>query len=238
MTTSSVPDVEIAALDHAQIGLKPWRWPFAVERREAIDRDFAELQRRRSAVWNGRVLLLNRYIVASGVLQGTCFETDYASLCAWRAWKFPDTGVHNFFAAAALQSADGAFLVGDMASSTANAGLITFPCGTPEPADVDARGALDLPGHLGREMLEEVGIRLSELGAEPGWTMVRDGGYLALVKRLMSPQSAEALCARIMAYIAGEQRPEFTGIRILRSQADFDPGMPRFVTAYLRHFWS
>jgi 8-oxo-dGTP pyrophosphatase MutT (NUDIX family) len=237
MSPSSATDIEIVALDRAEVVLEPWAWRFAVERRGEIDRHFAEFQRRRSAVWNGRILLLHRCAIASGILRGACFETDYASFCAWRDWHFPDSDVCNFFAAAALKSADGAFLLGEMAASTANAGLLTFPCGTPEPGDLNEGGALELATHLGRELLEETGIDIGELAAAPGWTMVRDGRYLALVKQLTAPQTAEALRARMTAYIAGEQNPEFTAVRIVRSRSDFDPAMPRFVTAYLTHFF-
>jgi hypothetical protein len=238
MAVSSATDIDTVALDRVEIARERWSWRFAVERRAEIDRHFAEIQRRPSAVWNGRILLLHRHAICGSMLRGACFETDYASLLAWRDWGFPDTGVHNFFAASALECADGAFLVGEMAPSTANAGLLTFPCGTPEPNDLDKTGALDLPGHLGRELLEEVGISLGELGAAPGWTMVREGSYLALVKRLRAQQSAEALRARIMAYLAAERHPEFIAIRIVRSAADLDSAMPRYVRAYLRHFWS
>lgn len=238
MTPSSATDIEIAALDAAEISLEPWHWPFAAGRRAEIDRHFAHLKQERAGVWNGRILLLHRRAVCDGTLRGACFETDYASLCAWRDWDFPDSRVYNFFAAAALECSDGAFVMGEMAASTANAGLLTFPCGTPEPNDLDKGGAVDLVGHLGRELLEEVGIGLGELETAPGWMMVRDRSYLALVKRLRAQQSAEALRTRIMTYIAREEHPEFVGIRIVRSAADFDAAMPGYVRAYLRHFWS
>jgi 8-oxo-dGTP pyrophosphatase MutT (NUDIX family) len=237
VTSSSAPDAEIVALDRAEIALEPWSWTFAADRRDEIDRYFARLQRERSGVWNGRALLLNRYVIEDGVLRGACFETDYASLCAWRDWMLPDTGVYNIFAAAALQAADGAFLVGEMAPDTATAGLLYFPCGTPEPDDVDAGGTLDLGGNLRRELLEETGIEISELTAEPGWSLVRDRGYLALLKRMTARQNAEQLRARIVRHNAHETRPEFTDIRIVRSPADLDPRMPRFVTAFLEHAW-
>lgn len=238
MNRSSAPNIEIAALDRAEIAFELWSWPFAAARRGDIEAYFAALQRRRSGVWNGRVLLLKNYAIGAGMLRGTCFETDFASFCAWRDWGFPDASVYNVFAAAALESADGAFLVGEMAASTASAGSIYFPCGTPEPGDVDAFGFLDLAGSAGRELLEETGIGIGELNAEPGWTMVRDRCYLALLKRLTSPQNAEALRARIMDHVGREERPEFTSIRMVRSPADFDPAMPPFVTAFLTHIWT
>jgi 8-oxo-dGTP pyrophosphatase MutT (NUDIX family) len=239
VTTSSAPEIEIAALDRTEIVLEPWSWHFATERREEINRHFAEILRKRSGgVWNGRIVLLNRCAVSDRTLRGACFETDFASFCAWRDWEFPDPTVLNIFAVAALQSADGAFVVGEMAPSTVSGGKVYFPCGTPEPIDVDPRGQLDLEANLARELTEETGIAIGEVRADPGWTMVRDRCYLALLKRLTAPMNAVELRARIMRYLAGEHRPEFTDIRLIRSPADFLPVMPPFVTAYLRDFWS
>lgn len=233
-----MPDIEISTLDRAHITFAPWAWPFAIAARGKIDDYFTKLQRGRPGVWNGRVLLLNRHEISARVLRGSCFEADFASFCAWREWQCPDAGVANVFAAATVRSADGAYLVGEMASDTAAAGKLYFPCGTPEPDDLDADGVLDLEGNVRRELLEETGLDAAELAAEPGWSLVRDGGYIALLKTLKARQSAQELRDRIMRYIESEQRPELVDIRILRSPADFDHAMPRFVTAFLTHCWS
>jgi 8-oxo-dGTP pyrophosphatase MutT (NUDIX family) len=238
VASSSAPNAEIAALDRAEIVFEPWSWPFAAVRRGEIDAYFADLCGQRSGIWNGRVLLLNGFTVEDRALRGTCFETDYASFCSWRDWGFPDKNIYNVFAASALRSADGAFLVGEMAASTANAGLVTFPCGTPEPADLDASGRLDLAANLGRELLEETGIAIGEVRVEPGWTMVCDRSYLAFVKVVSAPENADALRTRIMRHLASEQRPEFIDIRIVRSPADLEPAMPPFVTEFLTGLWS
>jgi 8-oxo-dGTP pyrophosphatase MutT (NUDIX family) len=234
---SSVPDIEIATLDRVEIVLEPWSWPFAAARRDEIDRHFAALQRQRSGIWNGRILLMHRWAIDDRVLRGACFESDYASLCAWRDWNHPDRGVHNFFAAAALRSSDGAYLVGEMAGDTAAAGLLNFPCGTPEPDDIDAHGRFDIGANLGRELLEETGIAVAELACEPGWTVVRDGGFVGLVKLATARQRADELRARIMRYLANEARPEFTDIRIVRDPADLGPPMPPFMIAFLDAMW-
>jgi hypothetical protein len=103
------PNIQIIGFDRIEIAVEPWRWEFAITRREEIDRHFAGRQRERPALWNGRVLLLNSYEIRNGVLRGSSFETDYASFLAWRDWDFPDGGVFNIFAAAALRGADGAY---------------------------------------------------------------------------------------------------------------------------------
>ena len=236
-SSSSASKVEVVALDDAEILLEPWTWRFALDRRDEIAHHFAKLQSERSGVWNGRVLLLNRYAIRDRVLRGACFETNFASLCAWRDWMPPDTGAYNFFVVAALQAADGAYLVGEMASDTAAAGRIYFPCGTPEPDDIGAGGAFDLAGNLRRELLEETGIELTELAAAPGWNLVRDHGFIGLLKRVTGRQTADELRQRILSNLAQQTRPEFTDIHIVRGPADLDPRMPPFVVAFLEHAW-
>ena len=76
-------DGQIVRVDNIEIAIEPWSWRFAIAYRNEIDRHFARLQLERSALWNGRALLLNRYAIRDGVLRGSCFETDYASLLAW-----------------------------------------------------------------------------------------------------------------------------------------------------------
>jgi 8-oxo-dGTP pyrophosphatase MutT (NUDIX family) len=178
-----------------------------------------------------------RFAIESGVLRGSSFETDYASFLAWRDWGCPDAGVFNVFAAAALQAADGAYLVGRMAPFTSSAGQWLFPCGSPDPKDVSA-GTLDLAGSARRELFEETGLDIGAMQAETGWTMVRDNGFVALIKRVIASESAEDLRTRIVRHLAGEAQPEFSEIRILRGIADVDKDMPPFLRAYLAAAWS
>ena len=160
-------------------------------------------------------------------------STDYASFLAWRDWGCPAVGVFNIFAAAALQSADGAFLLGQMAPFTSSPGQWVFPCGTLDPDDISSAGMLDLVGSLGRELFEETGLDIDVCQVEPGWTLVRDGGFVALMKRIMVNESAEQLRANIMHHLANEAQPEFTAIRIVRKLTDVDPDTPRFYVHYL-----
>ena len=234
-----MPDIEIVALDRAEIVVEPWSWPFAADRRDEIDRYFARLQRERSGVWNGRALLLNRYAIGDARTARRLFRDRLCQPSAPGAIGiFPIASVYNIFAAAALQAADGAYLVGEMAPDTAPAGALYFPCGTPEPDDIDAGGALDLAGNLRRELREETGIDIGELAAEPGWTLVRDRGYIALMKRLDGAAKRRRACAPAScATSRAKARPELTDIHIVRGPADIDPRMPRFVVAFLEHAW-
>jgi 8-oxo-dGTP pyrophosphatase MutT (NUDIX family) len=124
-----------------------------------------------------------------------------------------------------------------MAPFTSIAGQWLFPCGTPDPKDVRA-GMLDIPGSARRELFEETGLDIGTMRAEAGWTMVRENGFVALIKRVVAAEGADDLRARIMRHLASEAQPEFSDIRILRSIADVDDDMPSFLRAYLAAAWS
>jgi 8-oxo-dGTP pyrophosphatase MutT (NUDIX family) len=220
-------------VDRLELAFVPKPWAFAVECRAEIEAYFGALQKQKPALWNGRVLLLHRQVVAEGVFCGAYLETDYASFSAWSHWGRPAAAaVHDCFGAAAILSADGAFLLGRMAAQTLNAGQIYFPAGTPDPSDiVDSK--VDLDFSVRRELKEETGLDAADFAAEPGWTTVVDGGLIVQIKVLRSNQGAEALRTRILDQLGREQQPEFSDIRIVRGVAGFDAAMPGFVTAFL-----
>ena len=229
-------DPTVFPIDHLDLIFDPRPWPFAAERRADIDAFFAKLQREKPAVWNGRALVMYECAIAERVLRGRYLETDYASFAAWCTWDRPPAGAYDGFGAGALIAADDAALVGVMGPQNFNAGRIYFPCGTPDPSDI-IDGKVDLDFSVRRELKEETGIDAAELTVEPGWTTVVDGPYRAQIKTLRSRENAEILRERMLAHLASEEEPELSDIRIVRGPADFDPAMPRFVTAFLRYYF-
>jgi 8-oxo-dGTP pyrophosphatase MutT (NUDIX family) len=228
--------VSIFHTDRLDLVFMPKAWSFADARRADIDAHFAALQRERPTLWNGRILLMHEHSVAGGVFGGAFLETDYASFRAWHDWGTPAVGVSDCFGAAAIIAADGAVLLGVMAPHTANAGRIYFPAGTPDLSDV-ADGKIDLDFSMARELLEETGLAVAQLRAEPGWTTVVDMPLIVHIKVLRSGEGADALRARILNHLARERQPELSGIRLVRGLDDLDPMMPAFVTGFLTHFW-
>jgi 8-oxo-dGTP pyrophosphatase MutT (NUDIX family) len=214
------------------LAVRPIVWPFAEERRAEIAAHFAEKQRERPKIWNGRVLLGRDAAFAGGHLSATYFETDFASFLAWRDWGFPDKAVFNGFGMGALRSSDGAFIMGEMAQHTANAGRIYFPSGTPDLDDV-AEGALDIPGSVIRELGEETGLTAADYCAEPEWHCVVSGPAIAMMQVLNLDMPGEEARARIEANLAREDEPELSAIHLVRGVNDLRPTMPRFVTAFI-----
>ena len=90
---------------------------------------FAGVQREKPQVWNGRILLGRNPVFTGAGFRASYFETDFASFLAWRDWGFPDRDVFNGFGMGALRCADGAFVLGEMAPHTANAGTRLFSVG-------------------------------------------------------------------------------------------------------------
>src|SRR3954454_594930 len=209
------------------LAVRPIVWPFAEERRDEIAAHFAEKQRERPKIWNGRVLLGRDAMFADDHLSATYFETDFASFLAWRDWGFPDKAVFNGFGMGALRTSDGAFVMGEMAQHTANAGRIYFPSGTPDLDDV-RDGALDIPGSVVRELGEETGLSAADYRAEPDWHCVVTGPSIAMIQIINLDMPGDVARARIEANLAGEAEQELSAIHLVHVMSDLTPSMPPF----------
>jgi hypothetical protein len=215
------------------------KWPFAIEERDAINLHWDKLSAKNPRLFNGRVFLnFERRIETVGdqrVLKGTAAAVDFKAFLAWRDFGFPDRGVRNCFAMAALLSADGAFVLGRMSENTANAGKIYFAAGTPDLSDVKD-GALDLEGSVARELLEETGIGPNEVSFAPGWTVVFEGPRIACMKITRSGLAASEINARFEEFRARQAEPELDALHPVFSVGDLNESrMPGFTLRYLRH---
>jgi hypothetical protein len=223
----------IHRLTTLDLKVKPGPWAFAQARRGEIEAHFVKVREARPEIWNGRVLLGRNAVRTGSHLSAEYFETDFASFLAWRDWGFPDREVFNGFGMGALLSADGAFVLGEMGSHTANAGRIYFPAGTPDPDDV-RDGMLDIEGSIMREVEEETGLAPADYAMDVQWNCVLTGPSMALIRVLRVDMPGEALRDRIEQRLAGEKRPELRAIHLVRGLADLSPAMPCFVTAFLK----
>ena len=218
----------------------PTRWTFAERQATSIATHWARLTKAKPSLFNGRVLLLGQREIETGAdgvirMRGVFFETDYADFLAWADFGHASEPVDNCFSMAALRSDDGAFLLGEMAHHTYNAGQIYFPAGTPDPDDVfDDR--VDLEASARRELFEETGLIAAEANIQPGWTLVITPQRIACMKLMTLPLPAARLKARIEAYLARDPLAEFSRMHIVRAPEDIDEArVPVFVADYLRH---
>jgi 8-oxo-dGTP pyrophosphatase MutT (NUDIX family) len=226
--------VPVAIHRVTQLDLKcdRWTWPFAVERRADVDAHFALQQAEKPQLWNGRVLLGRNPVFGGDRLSADYFEADFASFLAWRDWGFPDGSVFNGFGMGALRGNDGAFVLGEMAGHTANAGRIYFPSGTPDLDDL-REGMVDIAGSVAREVEEETGLTAVDYRADEHWDCVVSGAAIAIIRILNVDMPGEALRQKILANLATHTSPELSAIHLVRDTSDFTPAMPRFVTAFI-----
>ncbi len=225
---------EVAAID---IRLSAEPWDFAAAHAAEIEANWQRRRRDNPALYNGKVLLVGKVALDAAPqgarLEGACFVAEYKAFQAWRDLGWPGEA-RNLFAMAALRSADGAYLLGEMAPWTANAGQIYFPAGTPDLDDL-AGERLDLDGSVWRELHEETGLGDADFAEAQGWSVVFDGALIACMKRLQSPLPAADLLARASTFLAREKNPELARLIPVFGPADIDTRMPNFMQAYLRH---
>lgn len=212
--------------------IAPWRWVFAEQRRAEIEAYFSARRRDTPQLWNGRVLLARDPVFAGDCFSAQYFETDFASFLAWRGWGCPDASVFNGFGMGALRGSDGVFVLGEMASHTANGGQIYFPSGTPDLHDVKGT-TVDIAGSVVREVAEETGLTTADYRAAPYWDCVVSGGSVAMMRLLQSQWPAAVLQLRIEAALAQQNSPELAAMHLVRDRDDLTAAMPNFVTAFI-----
>jgi 8-oxo-dGTP pyrophosphatase MutT (NUDIX family) len=227
-----LPPLVIHRVTQLDLKCDKWLWPLAVERRADIDAHFAARQAEKPKLWNGRVLLGRNPVFRADRFSADYFETDFASFLAWLDWGFIDKSVFNGPGMGALRANDGAFVLGEMAAHTANAGRIYFPAGTPDLGDLRGN-TVDIAGSVAREVEEETGLTAADYRADGPWHCVGSDGVIAIMRILEVNLPGEALRGRIERNIAGQSSPEFSAIHLVRGPADFTPAMPRFVTAFI-----
>lgn len=232
------PLARLTRVTHLACPVVAYDWPFARMQAEAIAAHWRTRVARQPALFDGRVLLCRAPRCAEGVFHADFFETDFSAFLAWRDFGWPDARVFNGFAMAALRSADGAHLLGEMAPHTANAGQCYFPAGTPDRDDVH-NGALDLAGSLARELREETGFDIETALVDPFWTVVAVSARIALMRGVRLPQTHDAAMAIARRHIAQDPHAELAGLRAVREMDDLAGATtPDFVRVYLQDMYA
>jgi 8-oxo-dGTP pyrophosphatase MutT (NUDIX family) len=189
----------------------------------------------RPKLFDGIVLLAREVAIEAGTLRAEFFPVRFAPFMAFRDLGYPDPGIVNCFALAALGDGRGAFLLGVMGDHTANAGRAFFPGGTPDMSDVIDGERVDLAGSAARELVEETGMPPQDYSIGEEWHAVRDGGLLALMRPVALAHPAQEAARRMRAAIAGQADPELADAFVVASpQEAADPRIPRFMQGYLR----
>ena len=137
---------------------------------------------------------------------------------------------------AAIESSDKGFLLGVMGQHTANPGKIYFPTGTPDRDDLYGE-RIDLDMSVRRELAEETGLEFERFQSEPGWHAVLSGQHVAMIKHLRSSENAESLQTQVLAFLARDEQPEFSDVRIFYGRKNLSSKVPPYVQAFLEQVW-
>ncbi|WP_158814294.1 NUDIX hydrolase [Methylocapsa sp. S129] len=236
----SEADARIFEVTELDLAYEPAPWAFAQSQADQIAAHWAQRKAALPLMFDGRVLLLGRHEFAkrndgATILRGAYFETDFKAFLAWRDFGFPDAAVCNCFSMAALQSSDGAFLLGEMAAHTANAGSVYFAAGTPDPSDIFG-DRVDLAASVRRELQEETGISPDEVAMGPEWTIVYAPPRIACMKIMRVAATAQSIKTRVDSFLADDLNAELRRMHIVRRAPDIETiNCPRFIADFLRY---
>lgn len=216
--------------------VEAFEWKFAREQRAAIDLHWESQSAQRPTLFDGRIMMTHHVSIDpnhGGSLRTKHFEASYRSFLAWRDFGYPDPDVRNIFSMCALRSADGAFIIGEMADHTANAGKAYFPAGMLDAQDVLGR-RVDLAKSAARELLEETGLNIIDAKVDSEWSIIAHGPSVACIRLVAFDRTADELMAQISGSLAGQDQPEFVRMYAVRSMTDLQKlNTPDFIQFYL-----
>lgn len=218
------------------------------ERTAEIDAAWQKRVEANPRLFNGRTVLGTHWDVVDGQLSIEAHEIGYATLVHWletygRAGhgafrsRPPGRDVH-FFASAVVVGSDGHILMGEMARHTFNPGAIYPPAGSFDLDDFRDVGqtsgvCADFAGNMHREVMEEVGLDLSQARAERGYRVYFGGNYLAIFKVFRFDSPTRELVRQANDWLKSGGDDELSAV-VAVAPGTFDARMPRHVTALMR----
>lgn len=193
--------------------------PWVIENEAEIERNWVREVAANPRLFNGRMVFQRALSFAGGHIEGRAHMVPFACFLYWRR-SGRGRGGHHLFAMPMIVSADGAVMAIRMAGTTANPGRVYSPAGSLDGHDVKG-GLCDLEGNMRRETLEETGLDLDDMQADPICRAVHVANSVAVFRVFRSPLSEAELQARVIAHIAADAEPEISEMIGIRSP---DPG--------------
>lgn len=183
-------------------------WGFAQEFRTEIALHWSERSAANPAFFNGRVLVLERFDLKAGVLEGQFLETDFANFLYWKDGGCPQAAAIDGFGSALIRARGGEVLLARQKAGNVNAGLVYMPGGFIDPRDVRGDGAIDIDASVSRELEEETGLSAAEFTRMPGYLVTVMPGQVSIAIEFVSELEAEALRALLLDKLAAQVDPE------------------------------
>ena len=217
-----MPVSTIAPIARIDARLEDWHWVWSAKHRQDIADHWDQVCAGNPHIYDGTVLLMHQGVVDGDVYKSRYFKAPYSHFLALRDWGHPDKTVRNGFSCAALQSLDGAYLLGVMGENTSNAGKIYFPAGTPDLNDC-AGEHIDIAGSAARELLEETGFGRQQVHFDGRITLVDEALRVAFLCHATLTMTTEAALDCFKQWHERQNHPELAGLYVVRSKADLIP---------------
>jgi 8-oxo-dGTP pyrophosphatase MutT (NUDIX family) len=222
----------ITSLASADARLTRRSWGFASVQIGAIDAYWDRRTAEQPRLFNGAVLILDRWIVRHGHFSGECITTDFKSFLYWREHDAPDHEVFDFFATGALHTSEGWLILGRAGAAMSNAGKVYPPSGS---LHADQFGHIDLDESIVREIREETGIEVTraQLGS---MLLIEACPQIVIVRPIKTGRPSAEIVAKIEGYLRSNPSSELSNVVVVRGLADIQAGvMPPFTIAYIEH---
>jgi hypothetical protein len=226
--------MRIVPITSAEVRLVQGRWAFADRNADTIAAYWQKRIAESPSLFDGEVVVLRSWALHGHKLVGECVATSYRSFLYWRENGHPDNTVSDFFAAAAVHSAEGWLILGRSAPGMSNAGEIYPPCGSLHRGDLVGT-VFDLDGSIIRELHEETGIELRRDQLGPA-LLIETSPQIVVVRPVRLQRSARDLVAGMTAHLARMEPRELADVVVIKGPGDIQPAhMPAFIGAYVDH---
>lgn len=189
--------------------------PWAVENEADIAENWAREIAANPRLFNGQMVFQRRLSYADGHIEGEAHMVPYAAFLHWRRLGRM-AGGHHLFSMPLILSAYGALIAIRMADTTANPGRVYSPAGSLDTSDV-VDGLCRLEDNMRRETLEETGLALEMMDADPVCRGLHVANSVAVFRVFRSPVDAAEIRAQVMRHMADDPDPEISDLVAIRS---------------------
>lgn len=214
--------MSIFELESCRLELVAGAWPFAVEKADAIARNWEQATAANPNLYNGGVFVVSRWRIEAGRLEAQMLKTTFAAYLYWRETGFGEQDYDEAFVTTVVRSRDGGMLVARAVDGTLNEGHFIPAGGLIDARDVTPEGLIDPAAAAARELAEETGLAAPLVRRRPGFLLARHAPYLALASLFDADVSNDELIAIVQSHLRAQAAPELLEPTILSRRADLD----------------
>ncbi|PZM14103.1 DNA mismatch repair protein MutT [Rhizobium tubonense] len=214
-TANWPPEQTVFPVGHIDLRVLEGDHPFHLHEASAARANWLTEITANPALFEGRMVFQHRMAVSEDGIFGDAYVVPFSTFLWWRKQTVRAGGFH-VFAFPVLVTSDNALVAIRMGQHTANPGQVYFAAGSLDENDI-VDGRCDIEGNMRREVLEETGLDLSDVLAEPGYHASHFRHSLTVFRLFRFPVTADELVARIEAHMPHAADQEIEGAVAIRS---------------------